>query len=73
MSNGNDTPGPAANVPQSTPQPPVFNAANGITSTQEFLENVLEVQSAPAGQPAANAPVSISNLPPESLQAYRWE
>jgi hypothetical protein len=66
-------PGAASNIEQTNPAPPVFNAANGITSTQEFLENVLEVQSAPAGQPAANAPVSISNLPPASLQAYRWE
>jgi hypothetical protein len=73
MSNGNDTPAPASNVAETVPAPPTFNAANGITSTQEFLENVLQPESAQQGQPAANAPVSISNLPPASLQAYRWE
>jgi hypothetical protein len=76
-------PGPAANVPESIPNAPpdTVNVTNGVpessvsglSSTESMLQNVLEVQSAPAGQPAANAPVSISNLRPASLQAYRWE
>ena len=71
------------NVEQTTPRQPTDtvtivngvpeSSVSGLSSTEFMLQNVLEVQSAPAGQPAANAPVSISNLPPESLQAYRWE
>jgi hypothetical protein len=32
-----------------------FNEVNGITSTQQFLENVLEIESPQQGAPVGNA------------------
>lgn len=68
-----DYPAPAANVAETVPTPATFNETNTISSTQNALENTLQVDSGPNGQPARNAPVSISNLPPASLQTFRWE
>jgi len=68
-----DYPTAAANVPESVPSPATFNETNTITSTTEMLANTLQVDSGPSGQPAVNAAVSITNLPPGSLQTYRWE
>jgi hypothetical protein len=70
---GTATPGPAANVPQSTPQPPVFNETNTITSTQQMLADVLQVASGPAGQPAANSPVTYNGTAWANAGSVRWE
>jgi len=45
----------AENVAETVPSPPTFNAANGISSTQEYLEKVIAVDSAQQGAPALNA------------------
>jgi len=80
---GTGVPAPASNVPESVPSAPpdtvtIVNgvpesSVSGLSSTEFMLQNVLQVNSGPSGQPAQNAVISISNLNPASLQAYRWE
>ncbi len=70
---GDATPGAAANVPQSTPQPPVFNAANGITSTQEVLQNVLQVDSGPAGTNAQSGVQTFIGQTWAQGNVFVWE
>jgi hypothetical protein len=61
------------NVEQTKPAPPTFNAANGITSTREFLQNVLQPESAQQGQPAANSPNTYSGTSWADAGSVRWE
>ena len=66
-------PGPAANVEQTVPAPPTFNAAIGESSTEVYLGTELQPESAQQGQPAVNSAISITNLPAGSLQTFTWE
>jgi hypothetical protein len=68
------TPGPAENVAETVPTPATFNETNTITSTQQMLADVLQVDSAQQGSPVLNAPNSFSGvLPPNATNSYRWE
>jgi hypothetical protein len=49
------------------------NYLTGETSTQEYLADVLVVDSPQQGSPAVNAPCSFNSLNPASFQTYRWE
>ena len=51
-----------------------FNEVNAITSTQQFLQNVLGVDSAQQGTPALNAPISCNGgINPAAVQTFKWE
>jgi hypothetical protein len=70
------TPIPAPIAPQSpsgsvTGQSATFNFNSSITSTQERLQNVLQVRSGPAGQPAQNAPQTFSSTWAQG-NSYKW-
>jgi hypothetical protein len=61
------------NVEQVNPAPPTFNAANGVTSTQEFLQSIAP-ESAQQGSAALNAPQTFAGvLAPNAVNSYRWE
>jgi hypothetical protein len=51
-----------------------WNQTHSETSTQSMLADVLEVQQPnPTAQLVQNAVISITNLPPSALQAFKWE
>jgi hypothetical protein len=52
-----------------------FNYAHGVTSTAEFLTDVIVVDSAQQGSPTLNAPNSFAggSLPANAVNSYRWE
>jgi hypothetical protein len=65
-------------VPQSpsgsvTGQAAVFNFTNTITSTEEFLSDVIVVDDEQQGSAALNAPCSFNTLNAALFQTFRWE
>jgi hypothetical protein len=77
---GTATPSATANLdpPQSpsgsvTNESATFNVAETITSTEEFLTDVLVVDSAQQGSSAVNAACSFNSLNPAIFQTFRWE
>jgi hypothetical protein len=71
------------NVEQTKPAPPTDvvtivnglpeSSVSGLSSSEFMLQNVLQVQSGPAGQPAQSGLVSITNLPASALQTFRFQ
>jgi hypothetical protein len=77
---GTATPSPTGDLdpPQSpsgsvTNESATFNFAETITSTEEFLTDVLVVDSAQQGSSAVNAACSFNSLNPAIFQTFRWE
>jgi hypothetical protein len=80
--NAGGTPPPTGNLapPQApsgsvTNESATFNYAHGVTSTEEFLLDVIVVDSAQQGTPALSAPNSFAGgpLPANAVNSYRWE
>lgn len=50
-----------------------FNYANTITSSQEYLQNVIAIESAQQGVAAINAPVSFNGgIAKANVQTFKW-
>jgi hypothetical protein len=78
--NAGGTPPPTGDLdpPQSpsgsaTNESATFNYAHGVTSTEEFLTDVIVVDSAQQGTNVQNAVCSFNSLNPANFQTFRWE
>jgi hypothetical protein len=59
------------NVPQTNPAPPMFNAALGISSTEEALGALqMDIQE---GQPVQNAVQTFTGQTWAQGNVFRWE
>ena len=51
-----------------------FNEVNGTSSTEQFLQNVLEVESPQQGTPAINAANPFNGgIAASQVAVFRWE
>jgi hypothetical protein len=71
-------PGAQSSIPtctdfESLPNPAPFNASAGVSSTEERLKNVLDVESAQQGAPAVNGPTLTAQGAVQNQAFWRWE
>jgi hypothetical protein len=54
---------------ETVPSPPTFNANNGISSTENFLENGLQPESIQQGEPLLTSTPVIAGTGPQTFYA----
>ncbi len=69
---------PSLQIPPQSPSGSVtnesatWNYANDLTSTEEYLTHILEVDSAQQGSPSSNVAITLAGVDPKQIAQNNW-